>query len=86
MLGTVVECLAAEEEGAEDIDIPSDERRGESEGEGQAPMKSSVMDQWQNKKVIRSKILNELIKLHTDFMVRLLKLGIGNRTGTTNAL
>ena len=36
-LETVVECLPAEEEGVEDIDMPSDERRDESEGEGQAP-------------------------------------------------
>ena len=57
-LVTVVECLPAKEEGAEETDMPSDERRDESEGQGQAPMKSSVMDQWQDKKVIRSKILN----------------------------
>ena len=43
-LETVVECLPAEEEGVEDIDMPSDERRDESEGEGQAPREDKERD------------------------------------------
>ena len=34
----MVECLPAEEEEREDVDMPSDDRRGESKGERQAPM------------------------------------------------
>ena len=41
----MVECPPAEEEGVENIDMSSDERRDESEGEGQWRMKSSMMDQ-----------------------------------------
>ena len=37
-LETVAECLPAEEEEGEDVDMPSDDRRDESEGERQAPM------------------------------------------------
>ena len=59
-LETVVECLPAEEEGVEDIDMPNDERRDDLKVRDRHRwrMKSSVMDQWQNKEVIRSKILN----------------------------
>ena len=37
-LETVSECLPAKEEEGEDAEMPSDDRRNESEGERQAPM------------------------------------------------
>ena len=87
-LETVVECLPAEEEGAEDIDMPSDERRDESEGEGQSPMEDqeqrdgSVADQESHSKQDLERVKKALIKLHTNLghpgvkeLVRALKHG-----------
>ena len=59
-LETVVECLPAEEEGVEDIDMPSDERRDESQGRHRWRMKSSVMDQWQLDRVLKHGRASEL--------------------------
>ena len=97
-LETVVECLPAEEEGVEDIDMPSDERRDESEGEGQAPMEDeeqrggSVAEQEGHSKQDLERVKKALIKLHSNLghpgvkeMVRVLKHGRHPR-GTTNAL
>ena len=54
-LETVAGCLPSEEEGEEDVNMRSVDRRDESGGDEHA---SSVMDQCQNEKFIPSKILN----------------------------
>ena len=84
----VVECLPGEEEGVEDIDMASGERRDESEGEGQAPMEDeeqrdgSVAEQEVHSKQDLERVKKALTKLHTNLghpgvkeMVRVLKHG-----------
>ena len=90
-LETVVECLPAEEEGVEDIDMPSDESRDESEGGEQAPMEDeeqrdgSVAEQEGYSKQDLERAKKALTKLHTNLghlgvneMVRVLKHGRGD--------
>ena len=87
-LETVVECHPAEEEGVEDIDIPSDERRDESESEGQATMEDeaqrvgSVAEQEGHAKQDLERVKKALTKRHTNLghpgvkeMVRVLNHG-----------
>ena len=84
----MVECLPAEEEGVEDIDMPSDERRDAPEGEEQAPMDDeeqrdgSVAEHEGRSKLDLERVKKALIKLHTNLghpgvkeMLRVLKHG-----------
>ena len=82
---------SAEEEGVEDIDMPSDESRDESEGGEQAPMEDeeqrdgSVAEQEGYSKQDLERAKKALTKLHTNLghlgvneMVRVLKHGRGD--------
>ena len=84
----MIECLPAEEEDVEDIEMPSDERRDESEGEEQAPMEDeeqrdgSVAEHEGQSKQDLERVKKALMKLHTNLghpgvkeMVRVLKHG-----------
>ena len=85
-LETVAECLPAEEEGEENVNMRDDDRRDESDGEEQAPMEDdeqrdgSVPEQIAHSKQDLERVQKVLKKLQTNWrhpgvkeMVRVLK-------------
>ena len=78
-LETVIECLPAEEDNVEDIEMPGDELRDESEGEEQTPMEDVeqrdgfVAEHVGHSKRDLERVKKALVKLHTDLGHRAVK-------------
>ena len=97
-LETVIECLPAEEDDVEDIEMPGDELRDESEGEEQAPMEDggqrdgSVAEHVAHSKRDLERVKKAPMKLHTNLghpgvkeMVRVLKHGRASKLAIQEA-